>query len=452
MNKEVPFKVGQLAESKSFESGFRGAWFRCKFWHYVLDLPIMFCCFITSMITVTTESRNWYVEKVGWTKLYQMQTSKVPRKEKKMHLMVRPSFPSFYRTSQMPDTSTISEEIAILDDVFKVGDLVDWWSDGCYWSGRITDILGEDKVMVCFQTASLYKVTRPSPAGEGKCYEVPCKDPHPSLEWSLECGWTVPISAESEASHFCARLVQPVIQETGTNTDHSKEKRSSESSDTVTSHSSAGTSPHPEISSHSPKGTPQQLFGCALNEETQRPCVGTGSDLGDVGMISETGTNVDPSREEASSEFSSTFSSHGSAGTSPHPEISSHFPKEMPERVTGCGLIEETQKPRVVTGTDLGGVGMGKLSSSDSASSAHVERVSAAAEKTTGRDRYNSNNKPSKRIRDSGQEYLNTSYSDTLESSIMDLEELVNKIKWLKRVHQYGFRNANAVAPSWKFL
>ena len=26
----LPFKVGQLAEAKSFLQGFRGAWFRCK--------------------------------------------------------------------------------------------------------------------------------------------------------------------------------------------------------------------------------------------------------------------------------------------------------------------------------------------------------------------------------------------------------------------------------------
>jgi hypothetical protein len=27
---DLPFKVGQMAESRSFLQGFRGAWFRCK--------------------------------------------------------------------------------------------------------------------------------------------------------------------------------------------------------------------------------------------------------------------------------------------------------------------------------------------------------------------------------------------------------------------------------------
>lgn len=27
---QLPFKVGQSAESRSFQSGFRSAWFRCK--------------------------------------------------------------------------------------------------------------------------------------------------------------------------------------------------------------------------------------------------------------------------------------------------------------------------------------------------------------------------------------------------------------------------------------
>lgn len=62
--------------------------------------------------------------------------------------MVRPCFPTFYVESEKPDTSTTSGEIIIVDNAWKVGDLVDWWTDGCYWSGRVTKILENGKVKV----------------------------------------------------------------------------------------------------------------------------------------------------------------------------------------------------------------------------------------------------------------------------------------------------------------
>lgn len=42
--------------------------------------------------------------------------------------------------------------------------------------------------------------------------------------------------------------------------------------------------------------------------------------------------------------------------------------------------------------------------------------------------------------------------ADTVESAIMELEELANKIRWLKGLLQFGFRWSNAMKPSWKIL
>lgn len=70
--------------------------------------------------------------------------------------MVRPCFPPIYRESEMPDVNTISKVVVIFDDVLKVGDLVDWFTDGCYWSGRIIELLGDEKVKVIFLSSSLY--------------------------------------------------------------------------------------------------------------------------------------------------------------------------------------------------------------------------------------------------------------------------------------------------------
>ncbi|PIA36504.1 hypothetical protein AQUCO_03400419v1 [Aquilegia coerulea] len=349
-HQNLPFEIGQLAESKTFENGFRGAWFRCKIkkmnkkkglQHYLefFDFPD---------------------EKAHWTKVFQKREA-----ERDMHLMVRPSFPSIYRESQMQDTRATSDVIAIVDDVWKVGDLVDWWFDSCYWCGRITHLLGEDKVMI--------KLHDP-PVGEGQCYEASCKDLRPSLDWSPECGWTLPISSGSEA---CVRLIQPTSQETGVEKNPPKEGSFDDCSATsVSSHGPPATSPSPETSTYPPMGTPKQLSDCGMNEETQRPCA--------------------------------------------------------------------------VTSLDFNDFDMGKPSFSDSISSTHVERLPAETEKPKGTI-YNYEG-PSKRMRVSAKDFLNSSLSDTLESSILDLEELVNKVKWLKRVHHYGIRYANSRIPAWKFL
>ncbi|KAF5186951.1 Agenet-like domain-containing protein [Thalictrum thalictroides] len=187
-HQNLPFKVGQLAELKTFETGFRGAWFRCKInriskkkghiQHYLkfYDFPD---------------------EKVQWTKLYQKQ-----EKERDIHLMVRPSFPSIYCESQMQDPLAASDVIAVVDDAWKVGDLVDWWTDGCYWCGRITHLLGEDKVKI--------KLHDP-PVGEGQCYEASCKDLRPSLDWSPERGWTLPISSVPFFSLFYFHCMNYIV-------------------------------------------------------------------------------------------------------------------------------------------------------------------------------------------------------------------------------------------------
>lgn len=84
------------------------------------------------------------------TKLY--QKNKYDRlsapHERKSHLMLRPCFPPHYSESQVVNLHNISGVIAIVVDEWKVGDLVDWWYEGCYWSGRITCLLGSDKVQV----------------------------------------------------------------------------------------------------------------------------------------------------------------------------------------------------------------------------------------------------------------------------------------------------------------
>lgn len=71
--------------------------------------------------------------------------------------MVRPQFPQVYREKQLSDVSTNSqlEVTVVVNDVWKVGDLVDWWKDNCYWSGKIIAVLGDEVVKVLLFTYSL---------------------------------------------------------------------------------------------------------------------------------------------------------------------------------------------------------------------------------------------------------------------------------------------------------
>ncbi|KAL5701507.1 hypothetical protein ACHQM5_026834 [Ranunculus cassubicifolius] len=308
----LPFEVGQLAESKSFQYGFRGAWFRCK----IKDKRMM-----KGKLNYSLEFFDFPGEKVTWTQLYQ----KGKHGGEKSYLMVRPPFPYAYCESQMSDTCTTSEVVVIVKDEYKVGDLVDWWSDGCYWSGKITHLLDQGIVKI--------KLHDP-PAGEGKIYEAFCKDLRPSLDWSPNSGWTLPVSLKDKTCHPCARLVY------SGNQDHSR-------------------------------STGEQKVDSAVKEE------------------------------------------------------------EMKD--------EETKKPwtRKLLGWEDDDMEKPKPSLSDS-----VSRTAVSTTESLGK----------KKIRVSGRDYLDSAFSDTIESSILDLEELVSKIKWIKRGHQFGFDCASGMTPAWQFL
>lgn len=97
--------------------------------------------------------------------------------------MLRPHFPLIDNVNELPDVNSISEVIVVVDGVWRVVDLVDWLSEGCFWSGTITEIMDNDMVKVKFPEP---------PVGEGSLDCVSCKDLRPSLDWSPESGWTVP--------------------------------------------------------------------------------------------------------------------------------------------------------------------------------------------------------------------------------------------------------------------
>ncbi|KAG2280799.1 hypothetical protein Bca52824_052019 [Brassica carinata] len=128
----LPFKDGQTVEVRSFEHGYRGAWFRCK----VVRIYIV-------------EGKLYY-------------SLKYLDYEKEV-------------VNQKP--------LDVAHGSWKVGDLVDWHKDDCYWSGTVVALKKNEPLQV-----ELY----PPPRGEGATYNALRKDLRPSLEWSFEDGWTLP--------------------------------------------------------------------------------------------------------------------------------------------------------------------------------------------------------------------------------------------------------------------
>ncbi|KAJ3707922.1 hypothetical protein LUZ61_011627 [Rhynchospora tenuis] len=192
MKNHMPFKAGQIVEAKSFIQGYRGAWFRCR----VKDTRIR-----GSFLECMLEYFDFPDEKIQWTNIYRIPPKErgASDKQRKKELMIRPSFPPFHKVSEHAPQHSPAEVKAVVNDVWKIGDLVDLWCEGCFWSGKIIKLSAVDSVQVELHAP---------PAGEGGTYEGVLKDLRPSLNWSLEEGWSVPISEFNGDSWYTARLVQ----------------------------------------------------------------------------------------------------------------------------------------------------------------------------------------------------------------------------------------------------
>ncbi|CAN6340557.1 unnamed protein product [Urochloa humidicola] len=191
MDLVLPFKIGDLAEYKSFLTGYRGAWFRCKIHNMRVNKSAGFMEYYLEYIDYTEEKNEW-------VRIFEKNRSNQNSRES-TQLMIRPSFPQWYYGHEAPEQFTDNDVAAIVDEAWKVGDLVDWFSEGCFWSGTITKLLDEDMMEV--------KLPAP-PIGEGKRYHVNCNDVRPTLEWSLIEGWTVPLSKAKKKSWHAAHLLQ----------------------------------------------------------------------------------------------------------------------------------------------------------------------------------------------------------------------------------------------------
>ncbi|XP_042062408.1 uncharacterized protein LOC121806436 isoform X2 [Salvia splendens] len=254
-------------------------------------------------------------------------------KRKHSELMLRPQYPPIYNEKQMPHVSVISEVSVIVCDSWKVGDLVDFFHTGCYWCGRITQLFDDEKAKI---------ELRPRPLGEGKSYKAYIKDLRPSLDWSLQHGWTLPLQ-EDGFGHPCARLIKPNNQ---------------------------GIEDVPKS----------------------------------VGL---------PARLLSSSPISSNSSTSG--------EVKSASTKGVNKCVSETKLLEKNDMEQ--------GASQGCGANTN-------ETRQADTESRQGNEH----------------DSLNSKRSCTVEAGIMDLEEYINKVKWLKKILQEGISSSKNQRSEWKFV
>lgn len=62
--------------------------------------------------------------------------------------MIRPLFPRQCHENEALVKEDGLEEALVVHDLWKVGDLVDWWKDHCYWCGTVLEVKEDESVEV----------------------------------------------------------------------------------------------------------------------------------------------------------------------------------------------------------------------------------------------------------------------------------------------------------------
>ncbi|CAN6439436.1 unnamed protein product [Victoria cruziana] len=419
---QLPFRIGQLAESKCFLEGYRGAWFRCQ----IKDIAVR-----RGNLSYCMEYFDYPDEKVDWLKLYQKPPTMMGGfQQKKLQLMVRPSFPKSYLENEAPKPDNVSEVVVVYRGTWKVGDRVDWCYESCYWSAQITDLLGNDKVQVALLGP---------PLGEGGSYEALCKDLRPSLDWSPEDGWTVPkAKEENECTVPCARLVVPFKKDNedvshdvlhSQDADKLEEDRNKKHSCKINMMNSCSPSVkmeplHQMVQDSLLKVEPLEHASYTKGSVEEKLLGKEGAQV----RFKDGKINDDVAIPAAGKEM----------------EMVDHEKLILPKKRVRNGNSEMPQdhkagKPSALVGYPI----------------LHEDRREAngVPEKSFCTEDNSEFKDLSDRPAIWRKEELNLAiYPDTVESSILAIEELVNKIKWVNRVLQFGINKSSSKKASWQFL
>lgn len=148
------------------------------------------------------------------------------------------------------------------------------------------------------------------------------------------------------------------------------------------------------------------------------------------------------------SQINASISSHNSANSLRASKKSDSRKTRDMSGVSGS-IVPKTRRLEDLDRRDSG---IEKPSLSDSVSSSHIKYASTEIDVHTGtEDLYNSEG-ALKKVKTGGSPPLNIAISDSLDAGLMDLEELVNKIQWLKGILDFGIPMPNGTTPSWKLV
>ncbi|KAG0626167.1 hypothetical protein M758_2G107800 [Ceratodon purpureus] len=179
---DLPFAVGQEVEATYNEKGFRGAWFRCQ----ILQIDAAKSRLLLRFLDFPDEAHDWTpvrmarpaVKSIGpWLK------------KKPSNWMVRPVIPIVHESDVDKYREDVrmgrkcSGHVYIFNDMYTVGDMVDWLKDDCFWGAKIVEINIESN------KAKLKLFLPPVGEGDGNTQEAPLKDLRPSFRWNPKHRW-----------------------------------------------------------------------------------------------------------------------------------------------------------------------------------------------------------------------------------------------------------------------
>lgn len=151
----------------------------------------------------------------------------------------------------------------------------------------------------------------------------------------------------------------------------------------------------------------------------------------------------------SSLEFNQSFSSHTSASSLPHLDRPKNSNDSL-QQSEDIPMKEVHQKHGVHVELDVGGPAVGKSSCSDGVSSTYVRDVSAEVPLATRGEEMGHEFGSVKKMRLNETINLNSTGCDNIESAILDLEELVNRVKWLKQILKFGI-SSTPQGPTWEY-